>query len=97
MFVFRNLLITIIRLLYAAANIFEILLIIRAVMSWFMPNPYNRFYQILIQITEPVLYQIRRFLPRMSIDFSPMIAILIIEFIIKGFILISLAQLVANM
>ena len=97
MFVIRNLTLLLLQVIYFAANVFEVILIIRAVMSWFFHNPYNRFYQLLIQITEPVLSRVRRFLPAMSIDISAIIVILIIDFIIKGFILKTLFQFFVGM
>ncbi|MBN2460827.1 MAG: YggT family protein [Candidatus Cloacimonetes bacterium] len=97
MFALKNLLLTFIKLLYTIANIFEVILIIRAVMSWFIPSHDNRIFLILVRITEPVLYRIRRFLPAMSIDFSPLIAILIVDFIIKGFILRTLAEMIIRL
>ncbi len=97
MFIFRNFILMILQILYFAANVFQIILIIRAIMSWFFPHSYNRFYQILIQITEPVLSRVRRFLPQMSIDISPLIVILFIDFIFKGFILKTLYQIFYNM
>jgi len=97
MFVFQNLFLTIIKLLYRVCDIYVIILIARAIFSWFFAYPNNKIYLFLIQITEPVLYRIRRFLPVMSIDFSPLIAILIIDFIIKRFILGTLAQIIIQL
>lgn len=65
------------------ANLYIIIIIIRAVMSWFSVNPYNPVYQFLILITEPVLEPIRRILPFTGVDFSPFIAILLIQIIMN--------------
>ncbi len=64
-------------------NIFMILIFIRAVISWFSPDPYNQLYQFLIRVTEPVLRYIRKFTPASfgMMDISPVIAILIIIFL----------------
>jgi YggT family protein len=58
-------------------------LIIRAVISWVSPDPYNPIVRALYSITEPVLSFLRRRFPLMagSIDFSPMVAILIVWFL----------------
>jgi len=58
-------------------------LIIRALLSWVSPDPYNPIVRGLYSITEPVLSFLRRKFPLMagSIDFSPMVAILIIWFL----------------
>jgi YggT family protein len=58
-------------------------LIIRALISWVNPDPYNPIVQILTRMTEPVLAPIRKLVPpyKVGIDFSPLIAILIIIFL----------------
>ena len=66
-------------LIAKALDLYMIAIIIRAIVSWFSPDPYNQIYQFLIKLTEPVLGRIRRFLPNSTIDFSPFIAILLIS------------------
>ena len=68
--------------------------IIRALISWVNPDPYNPIVQILNRLTEPVLYRIRRLIPMSGtgIDFTPMIAILIIIFL-QAFFIQSLLEL----
>ncbi len=58
-------------------------LIIRALLSWVSPDPYNPIVRGLYSITEPVLSFLRRKFPLMagSIDFSPMVAVLIVWFL----------------
>jgi YggT family protein len=73
------------RLLLAALNVYQMVIIVRALASWFNPNPYHPLYHFLIQITEPVLNPLRRIIPVSGIDFSPMAAILLIE-VIKNLI-----------
>jgi YggT family protein len=77
----------IIWLLELLINGYVILIIIRALMSWFAPNPYNRFYLLLMQVTEPVLAPLRRIIPMSGIDFSPIIAILLINIVVKRILL----------
>lgn len=63
-------------------RIYSIIIIVRVLMSWFVQNPYqNRFYMFLIRITEPVLGPIRRIMPRMGLDLSPVVAIILIQII----------------
>ena len=62
------------------------LIIIRAFVSWVSPDPYNPIVQFLYRTTEPLLERIRRFLPSMPIDISPMIAIILV-YILKNFII----------
>ena len=71
-------------------NIIEMALIIRAVLSW-IPNLSrdNPFVKILNQVTEPILSPIRKLIEKSSfgsgtmIDFSPLIAFLILELLKK--------------
>ncbi|HEV8673194.1 MAG TPA: YggT family protein [Methylomirabilota bacterium] len=57
------------------------IIIIRALVSWVNPDPWNPIVRFLHQITEPVLRPIRRLLPASPIDFSPLIVILGIYFL----------------
>ena len=57
-------------------------IIVRALISWVNPDPYNPIVRFLYKATEPVLYQIRRRLPYTGgIDLSPIIVILVIFFV----------------
>ena len=59
------------------------IIIIRAVLSWVNPDPYNPLVRFLYRVTEPVLRPIRDRLPtwQMGLDLSPLIVILIIYFL----------------
>lgn len=72
-------------------TIYMYLIIIRALASWFSPDPYNPLFQFLIRITEPVLGYIRRYLPARfgMMDLSPIIAIFAI-ILIKGIVVNNL-------
>jgi YggT family protein len=61
------------------------IIIIRALVSWVNPDPWNPIVRFLHQVTEPVLRPIRRRMPDTGIDFSPVIAILAIYFL-QGFL-----------
>ena len=58
-------------------------IIAAALISWVNPDPYNPVVQFLRRVTEPVLRPIRNVLARYQtgLDFSPLVAILIIQFI----------------
>jgi YggT family protein len=82
--------IAIVNLLNALAHIIDFvlyaymwLIIIRAFLSWVNPDPYNPIVSFLYQVTEPVLYRVRRFLPfrGLGIDLSPIIILIIIIFL----------------
>jgi YggT family protein len=59
------------------------IIIIRALLSWVNPDPWNPIVQFLNRVTEPVLAPLRRRLPtwQWGIDFSPLVAVLAIYFI----------------
>lgn len=64
-------------------QLFVLAVFIRSIMSWFPISPYNPIKVTLDQITEPVLGTMRRYLPRFGyIDLSPMIAIILLIFLI---------------
>jgi len=83
MLVFRNLLIAVATVLEYVLVFFMFITIARAVLSWVSPDPYNPIVRFIHNVTEPVLYQIRKRLPMMygSIDFSPIVVILLIIFL----------------
>ena len=64
-------------------SLYTWVIIAAALISWVNPDPYNPIVQILRRVTEPVLRPIRNVLARYQagLDFSPLAAILIIQFI----------------
>jgi YggT family protein len=98
MFVAKNFLFAVARILDIALSAYMWILIIRAVLSWVNPDPYNPIVRGLYSITEPVLSWLRRRFPLMagSIDFSPMVAILAILFL-QYFIVRTLFDLAMRM
>jgi len=73
--------ITIQRILIAAIDVYTMIIFIRAIVSWFRPDPYSELYLWLIRLTEPVLAPVRKVLPRSGIDFSPMAVVFILYFL----------------
>ncbi|MEJ2040157.1 MAG: YggT family protein [Desulfosarcinaceae bacterium] len=59
------------------------IIIARAVLSWVNPDPYNPIVRFIHNITEPVLYQIRRRVPLLfgGFDFTPIIVLVAIAFL----------------
>jgi len=75
------------------------LLLIRALLSWVNPDPYNPIVQFLEKFTEPVLSPIRRVLPvslKFGIDISPVIAFLAIMFI-RSFLVSTLLDIAVKL
>ena len=59
------------------------LILIRALISWVNPDPFNPIVQFLIRVTEPALEPVRRLLPPLPLDVSPIIVFFIIIFLQK--------------
>jgi len=93
MFVLANFLIGIAKILNIGLTIYMWIIIGRAIISWVNPDPYNTIVRFLYNVTEPVLYNIRRRLPVNfgGFDFSPIIVILAIIFF-QTFVVDSLLQ-----
>ncbi|NJD61815.1 MAG: YggT family protein [Deltaproteobacteria bacterium] len=98
MFVFGNFLSALARLLHFVLNGYMVIIVIRALLSWVNPDPYNPIVRIIHSITEPVLSPLRRRLPLMagSIDFSPIVVILAIYFV-DWFVVQTLADLAVRL
>lgn len=64
-------------------DIYTMIFVAAALISWVSPDPYNPIVQLLRRVTEPVLRPIRRVLSRYQtgLDFSPLVAILMIQFV----------------
>ncbi len=83
MFVFGHLVNAIAELLGVVLTLFYWLLLIRVLISWVNPDPYNQIVQILMKTTEPILAPIRQRMGMMNIglDLSPIIAFCLILFL----------------
>ncbi|MBU4342389.1 MAG: YggT family protein [Candidatus Omnitrophica bacterium] len=97
MFVLSNLFAAVASVLSVILTVLYWLILIRALISWVNPDPYNPVVQFLNKTTEPILYPIRKMLPvqlSIGIDISPIIAFLIIifarSFLVKTLLDISL-------
>ena len=97
MFVLSNLFAAVASVLSVILTVLYWLILIRALISWVNPDPYNPVVQFLNKTTEPILYPIRKMMPvqlGIGIDISPIIAFLIIifarSFLVKTLLDISL-------
>ena len=67
-------------LLATLLNLLAIAILVRALMSWFVRDPYNPIVRILDTITEPILQPLRQIMPRMGMmDFTPLVAIILLQ------------------
>ncbi len=99
MFVLSNFIIALANVIDIILTILYWLILIRALISWVNPDPYNPIVQFLYKTTEPILSAIRKILPfdfRMRIDISPIIAFLMIIFL-KSFVVSTLFGIAARL
>lgn len=92
MFIFSNFIIALAKVVDIILTIYYWLILIRALISWVNPDPFNPIVQFLSRATEPILYPIRRLLPAMAIDISPIIAFIGIMFL-KSFLVATLMEI----
>jgi len=93
-FILGNLLSATAQVLSIILQLYMWIIIIRALLSWVNPDPYNPIVQFLYSITEPVLLRVRQLIPMsgIGIDFSPILVLLAIVFL-QSFLVESLATL----
>jgi len=95
MFVIGNLLVTVAQLFGTVINLYTIVIVVAALISWVNPDPYNPIVRILKNLTEPVYYRIRKWLPFVYIsglDLSPIILLLTLQ-LLNGVVVTSVLQL----
>jgi len=76
-------------LVFWVMDFYSLILIIRALLSWVSPDPRNPIVQLLVRLTEPVQRPLRKLVPphRLGgLDLSPMLAILLIQFVKNGLV-----------
>jgi len=67
------------RLINLVFTLYSLAFIARALLSWFRISYYHPVARFLIQITEPLLAPLRRYIPPVGgLDFTPMVALLIL-------------------
>jgi YggT family protein len=97
MFVFGEIFRALAHLFNTIFNILYFLLMIRIVLSWFVVDPYNEIAQMIYRITDPILAPFKR-LPLQAgfIDFSPILAFLVLWFV-RDFVVGILLQVAARL
>ena len=82
MFIIQNFFSAVASVLHLFLTLYMYIVIGRAVMSWFNPDPYNKVVRFIYNVTDPVLDWVRRFVPPISgLDLSPVVVIFAILFI----------------
>jgi YggT family protein len=87
-----NPIVWLLNVIHLAISAYIWIVIVRALISWVSPDPFNPIVRFLYRATEPVLRPIRRSLPtyQIGLDLSPVIVIVGLE-IVDRFLLPSLA------
>ena len=98
MFIIGNFLSATAQILKIVLELYMWIIIIRALLSWVNPDPYNQIVQLLNRFTEPVLSRVRQLIPMsgVGIDFSPIIVILAIIFL-QSFLVNSIGMLATRL
>ena len=81
MFVLGNFLSAFAYLVNIFLTIMYWLILVRALISWVNPDPFNPVVQFLHRVTEPILEPIRRIMPPLPIDLSPVVVFFKIIFL----------------
>ncbi len=96
MFVVGNLLSSVASVLNMVLSLYMWIIIIRAILSWVSPDPYNPIVRFLHAATDPVLDKVRQFLPFPTvyggIDLTP-IAVFVIIIFLQSFLVQTLFDL----
>ncbi len=67
--------------IFYICQILTVLVIIRALLSWFPVSPYNPLVRMLVQVTEPLMAPFRRYLSAGGFDFSAWVVVIILQII----------------
>ena len=93
MFIIANLLIAVTKIIDFIVTLYIFILIARVALSWIQYDPYSSIAKFIYDITEPVLFRIRRVIPLIgSFDISPVILIFAL-YILEGFVVSTLYDL----
>jgi YggT family protein len=82
MVLFRNLFIALTDVLHLIISIYIYIVIARAILSWFNPDPRNQLVQFIRRITEPPLAWLRKYIPSFGgLDLTPFVLIILLMFL----------------
>ena len=88
MFDHSNFLMGVIGIFSSLVNIYKWIVVIRVLISWINPDPYNPIVQFLRGITDPALDGMRRFVPSFlwstGLDFTPLILIIGLQMVVMA-------------
>ena len=77
----------IIAIITALINMYMWVVIVRVLISWINPDPYNPIVQFLRAVTDPAIEAVRRFVPNFlwstGLDFTPLILIVLLQVLME--------------
>lgn len=77
----------IIGIITSLINMYMWVVIIRVLISWINPDPYNPIVQFLRAVTDPAIETVRRFVPNFlwstGLDFTPLILIVLLQVLME--------------
>lgn len=77
----------IIGIITSLVNMYMWVVIIRVLISWINPDPYNPIVQFLRAVTDPAIETVRRFVPNFlwstGLDFTPLILIVLLQVLME--------------
>lgn len=82
------------QVIHLVFQIYTLIVIARALVSWVNPDPYNPIVRFLYNVTEPVLARMRRFLPLQigGFDLTPIVLLIALS-VVEQLLLRLLVQL----
>jgi YggT family protein len=98
MFILSNFLNALATLIDFVLSAYMWIIIGRAIISWVNADPYNPIVRFIHEVTEPLLYRIRRVLPVVAggFDLSPMVLIMAIIFL-QSFLVPTLKRMAVGL
>ncbi|MAF26775.1 MAG: YggT family protein [Gemmatimonadota bacterium] len=93
MFVVANAVGALAGLLDILATLYVYVLIGNVICSWVGADPFNPVVRAIQSLSEPVLMRIRRYVPPLGgLDFSVLVAILLVQVVVKSFLVGTLRE-----
>ena len=71
------------KLILALLQVLSWLILFRVILSWVNPRPRNEILLMILRVTEVVLAPLRALVPMRGVDLSPILAWLLIQFLIR--------------
>ena len=86
MFDYSNFFMGVKGLIISLIGLYRWVVVIRVLISWINPDPYNPIVQFLRSVTDPAIEALRRVMPNFlwstGLDFTPLILILLLQVIV---------------